>query len=250
MTTFSIGVLAPRAGLWSVSVTTAWPGFIVCGALSLCHCSLAFPLNFDIHHQLCGHMCTWWLSDEKVARFHIQVWHIEEWKDARGVLVGKDSDIRTQTLSLSLSFSLSLSLWYAHIRTQLLVSSTDEFWENKQLQEEERTIRLDGLPNFIIYYGLPEMHTLLQPGACLRFTCNCKSTHTHTRTHTHTLYMHAHLYNQTCSISNPLIWQNQDIEGWTENSLLYTLTHKTGYHLSLIISLVSKSEQSLCFSNK
>lgn len=66
--------------------------------------------------------------------------------------------------------SLSLSLRYAHICTQLLVSSTDEFWENKQLQEEERTIRLDGLPNFIIYYGLPEMHTLLQQGACLRFT--------------------------------------------------------------------------------
>lgn len=69
----------------------------------LCHWSLAFPLNFDIHHQRCGLMCTWWVSDEKVAHFHIQVWHIEQWKDARGVLVGKDSDIRTQYLSLTLS---------------------------------------------------------------------------------------------------------------------------------------------------
>lgn len=84
--------------------------------------------------------------------------------------------------------SLSFSLWYAHIRTQLLVSSTDEFWENKQLQEEERTIRLDCLPNFIIYYGLPEMHTLLQPGACLRFTCNLKSVRTHICMHTCTTW--------------------------------------------------------------
>lgn len=71
---------------------------------------------------------------------------------------------------LSLSLSVFLSIGYAHICTQLLVSSTDEFWENKQLQEEERTIRLVGLPNFIIYYGLPEMHTLPQLGACLTFT--------------------------------------------------------------------------------
>ncbi len=185
-----------------MSVTRVWLGFIVCGALSLCHCSLAFPLNFDIHHQLCDHMCTWWLSDEKVARFHIQFWHIEEWKDAGGVLVGKDSDIRTQSLSfLSLFLSLSLFLGYTHthIRTQLLVSSTDEFWENKQLQEEERTIRLDGLPNFIIYYGLPEMHTLLQPGACLRFTCNRKSVCTRIQY----ACTHAHFYIQTCSISSP-----------------------------------------------
>lgn len=91
---------------------------------------------------------------------------------------------------LALSLSVSLSLRYAHICTQLLVSSTDEFWENKQLQEEERTIRLDGLPNFIIYYGLPEMHTLLQPGACLRFTCNRKPV---CAPH----YMHAHMHTST-----------------------------------------------------
>lgn len=88
----------------------------------------------------------------------------------------------TDTVSLSQS-SLYLSLSQIRIHTQLLVSSTDEFWENKQLQEEERTIRLDGLPNFIIYYGLPEMHTLLQPGARLRFTCNrqpaCTCMHAH-----------------------------------------------------------------------
>ena len=147
-------------------------------------CSLAFPLHSDIHPQLCGHMCTWWLSDEKVARFHIQVWHIEKWKDACGALVGKDSDIRTQFHSLSLR--------YTYIHTQLLVSSTDEFWENKQLQEEERTIRLDGLPNFIIYYGLPEMHTLLQPGACLTFTCNHKSAGAHA--HTRVLFVHTPWY--------------------------------------------------------
>lgn len=74
------------------------------------------------------------------------------------------------SLSLSPSLPLSLCLRYTHICTQLLVSSTDEFWENKQLQEEERTIRLVGLPNFIIYYGLPEMHTQMQLGACLTFT--------------------------------------------------------------------------------
>lgn len=153
-----------------------------------------FYLTADFHPQLRGHMCTWRLKDEKVFCFHIQVWHIEEWKDAGGVLMGKDSDIRTRSFSLTLplspSLSSPLSLRYAHICTQLLVSSTDEFWENKQLQEEERTIRLVGLPNFIIYYGLPEMHTLLQLGACLTFTwftCNHQSrctriicTHTYT----------------------------------------------------------------------
>ncbi|MED6260206.1 hypothetical protein ATANTOWER_007636 [Ataeniobius toweri] len=71
-----------------------------------------------------------------------------------------------KTVTYGLGFSLSL----IHMRTQLLVSSTDEFWENKQLQEEEKTIRLDGLPNFIIYYGLPAMHTQLQPEPSLRFT--------------------------------------------------------------------------------
>lgn len=94
---------------------------------------------------------------------------------------------KTVTYGHSLSLSLYLSLSQIRIHTQLLVSSTDEFWENKQLQEEERTIRLDGLPNFIIYYGLPEMHTLLQPGACLRFTCNCQPACTHIRMLTYTL---------------------------------------------------------------
>lgn len=89
-----------------------------------------------------------------------------------------------KTVTYGHSISLSLSL--IHMRTQLLVSSTDEFWENKQLQEEERTIRLDCLPIFIIYYGLPEMHTLLQPGACLRFTCTNKFLCT---------LMHAHMCN-------------------------------------------------------
>ena len=86
----------------------------------------------------------------------------------------------------TVTYGHSFSPSQIHMRTQLLVSSTDEFWENKQLQEEERTIRLDGLPNFIIYYGLPAMHTPLQPGASFRFSCNCKCACTHAHMHMHT----------------------------------------------------------------
>ena len=188
MTTFSIGVLAPRAGLWSVSVTTAWPGFIVCGALSLCHCSLAFPLNFDIHHQLCGHMCTWWLSDEKVARFHIQVWHIEEWKDARGVLVGKDSDIRTQTLSLSLSLCLSLSLSLICTHTHTTLGQQHRWVLGKQAAagggKDHKAGRLAKFHHLLwiawdahstATRGMSPIHMQLQ-------------IYTHTHTHTHAVY--------------------------------------------------------------
>lgn len=85
----------------SAFVTTAWLRFMVCAALSLWNSSLAFPLIFDILPPLRHHMCSCWSGAEKVARSHIQVWHIEGWKSARGALVGKDSDIRTQFLSLS-----------------------------------------------------------------------------------------------------------------------------------------------------
>lgn len=78
-----------------------------------------FHLTSDVHPQLCSHMCTWWLSDEKVFCFHSQVWHIEEWKDAGGVLVGKDSDIRTRALSLWVSLSLSLHQICTHMHTTL-----------------------------------------------------------------------------------------------------------------------------------
>lgn len=107
--------------------------------------------------------------------------------------------------------SLPLSLGYAHICTQLLVSSTDEFWENKQLQEEERTIRLDGLPNFIIYYGLPEMHTLLQPGARIHMqTQNLRAPASHPRAHC----------GRTRGISYPLkkLHQKLDAGGQGESS--------------------------------
>lgn len=93
--------------------------------------------------------------------FH-QVWHIEIWKVAGVVLVGKASDIRTQAWT------------HTDTHTHNLVS-TDELWENKQLQEEEWAIRLEGLPNFIIYYGLHEKLARLWAGLCFWNTCNCKS---------------------------------------------------------------------------
>lgn len=162
-----IGVAKPR--LWSVSVTRVQHVFIVCGALSL-----VLGLSAQLWHSPLAlwpyvHMVGEWWKSCPFSYSSLTYWAMERcsWS-ACG-----QRQWHTDSLSLSL----------IHMRTQLLVSSTDEFWENKQLQEEERTIRLDCLPNFIIYYGLPEMHTLLQPGACLRFTCTnkflCTLMHTH-----------------------------------------------------------------------
>ena len=174
-------------------ITLSWD--VICG----CHHSVAWIYSLQcfvalsLHLGLCTqlwhspsalwpyvHMVVEWWKSCLFSYSSLTYWEMERrlWS-ACG-----QRQWHTDTVSLSLTFPLSLR--YTHIHTQLLVSSTDEFWENKQLQEEERTIRLDGLPNFIIYYGLPEMHTLQQPGACLRFTCNHKSacTHKHALMHT------------------------------------------------------------------
>lgn len=185
MFTFKIGLKSVKLNCdLHLSPPCAWDS----QSAVLRRCSLAFPLN-SWHSPSAlwpyVHMVVEWWKSCPFSYSSLTYWGMERcsWS-ACG-----QRQWHTDTVSLTHPLSLSHSLRYTYIHTQLLVSSTDEFWENKQLQEEERTIRLDGLPNFIIYYGLPEMHTLLWPGACLTFTCNGKSactahTHVHALMHT------------------------------------------------------------------